>query len=321
MIGKRIRDLRRWKGISQEELCRGICHRSLLSKVENGATMPSYILLCELAERLGVELNFILADVNDDTENNTMLEFMTNLLSDNDYDSVVKYGKKIMNLKQMRDSEMHLGECHRLMGLAYHAMGNYTAAKIQFTVAVEKSKNNNLGKHISCLNSLAASLINLGEYDDALCHLETIQELGRLFSVDVRTRIRTMFNTAKIHRKFGRSKEAKRDIQNGLSYCRQEGILESSGHFETLLGLIYLDEQSLTDAVQCFERARLFYTYINDIEGEIGSYLNLAEATIANGDCVEALHYATIARSLWSNHSSSLPESCIADVFIKLNER
>lgn len=54
MIGEYIRTQREAKGINQDDLCRGICNRSTLSRIKRGRQEPSYYTLKVLLQRLGI---------------------------------------------------------------------------------------------------------------------------------------------------------------------------------------------------------------------------------------------------------------------------
>lgn len=54
MIGEYIRTQREAKEINQDDLCRGICNRSTLSRIERGRQEPSYYTLKVLLQRLGI---------------------------------------------------------------------------------------------------------------------------------------------------------------------------------------------------------------------------------------------------------------------------
>ncbi len=54
MIGEYIRKQREAKEINQDDLCRGICNRSTLSRIERGRQEPSYYTLKVLLQRLGI---------------------------------------------------------------------------------------------------------------------------------------------------------------------------------------------------------------------------------------------------------------------------
>lgn len=54
-IGDVVRNLRVGKGLTQEELCDGICSASTLSRIENGTQYPTRLIFTLLAEKMGVD--------------------------------------------------------------------------------------------------------------------------------------------------------------------------------------------------------------------------------------------------------------------------
>ncbi|MCF6411790.1 transcriptional regulator [Pseudalkalibacillus salsuginis] len=64
MIGQRIRYYRKTKGLTQEELARGICSISYLSKIENGDAKSSEDVIELLCEKLGISAAEEQLDVN-----------------------------------------------------------------------------------------------------------------------------------------------------------------------------------------------------------------------------------------------------------------
>ncbi len=64
MIGQRIRYYRKTKGLTQEELAKGICSVSYLSKIENGDAKSSEDVIQLLCERLGISPTEEQLDVN-----------------------------------------------------------------------------------------------------------------------------------------------------------------------------------------------------------------------------------------------------------------
>ena len=64
-IGRRIRELRISKGMTQSELVCEDITRNMLSRIENGAALPSLPTLCHLADRLEVSAGALLGDINE----------------------------------------------------------------------------------------------------------------------------------------------------------------------------------------------------------------------------------------------------------------
>lgn len=76
LIGKLIKDYRKEQKINQEDLCRGICERSVLSKIENGQIMPDSLQAYTLFSRLGKDIpkNLIPITPSDRRKYNTISE-------------------------------------------------------------------------------------------------------------------------------------------------------------------------------------------------------------------------------------------------------
>ncbi len=64
-IGKKIKELRTEKLMTQSELAGGEITRNMLSQIENGVAQPSLGTVMYLAKRLGVSAGYLLADEND----------------------------------------------------------------------------------------------------------------------------------------------------------------------------------------------------------------------------------------------------------------
>jgi transcriptional regulator with XRE-family HTH domain len=55
-LGKRVRELRKERGYSQEKLAeRAGIHENHVRRIEGGTANPSYVVLVKLAKALGVE--------------------------------------------------------------------------------------------------------------------------------------------------------------------------------------------------------------------------------------------------------------------------
>lgn len=57
-VGKEIKDLRLGIGMSQKELCEGICTQAQISKIESGKVYPYADTLYLIAKKLGVDVNY-----------------------------------------------------------------------------------------------------------------------------------------------------------------------------------------------------------------------------------------------------------------------
>lgn len=64
-IGERIRAIRQRRGITQAELAGNDITRNMLSRIENGAALPSLTTLCAISERLDMPVGALLGDLED----------------------------------------------------------------------------------------------------------------------------------------------------------------------------------------------------------------------------------------------------------------
>ena len=65
-IGKKIRELRNAKLMTQSELAGDEITRNMLSKIENDAALPSLVTVIYLADKLGVPAGYLIADSDDE---------------------------------------------------------------------------------------------------------------------------------------------------------------------------------------------------------------------------------------------------------------
>ncbi len=61
-IGTRIKNLRKARGLTQNELASGIVTRNMLSLIEKGRATPSLDVLCALCDSLGCDVSYVLSD-------------------------------------------------------------------------------------------------------------------------------------------------------------------------------------------------------------------------------------------------------------------
>lgn len=62
-IGEIIKYLSKKKGMTQDELCDGICERRHLVRIEQGEVSPSFLIIDMLSRRLGTDIYSYCAEV------------------------------------------------------------------------------------------------------------------------------------------------------------------------------------------------------------------------------------------------------------------
>lgn len=128
-VGEAIRRKREALGLTQEELCEGICDITTLSRVENGKAMPSYNNIKALLQRLGVPDNryYALLSKHELVVENAINELRTCEIRYSRADAGEKEHERLRALEQLRrleeaaDPDDHVAQqcilsCRALLG-------------------------------------------------------------------------------------------------------------------------------------------------------------------------------------------------------------
>ena len=121
-IGSRIANLRQSRGMTQSQLAGGDITRNMLSRIENGAALPSLPTLCAIAERLCVPVGALLGDIAEYTEWQ-LARHMKKLLSQKRYGRIIEQ----LAISDIRDSELARILAEAYIGLAEE---KYTEGKL-----------------------------------------------------------------------------------------------------------------------------------------------------------------------------------------------
>ena len=93
-IATKLKQIRKKRGLSQAELAKGICTQAMISNFEKGESVPTSIILFELAKKLHVDINYFFNNEgNSSTANSTTSE---------DFNKVKEIIEK---LRKLRDYE------------------------------------------------------------------------------------------------------------------------------------------------------------------------------------------------------------------------
>ena len=136
-IGKKIKNLRVEKLMTQAELAGGEITRNMLSQIENGIALPSLTTVIYLANRLGVSAGFLLADEKDDfmyKKLNTMKN-IKKAFTDKSFE--ICRDLCLYELEQT-DDEIELILSHCCINLAIENIARYIVLQYIFSIPGEK---------------------------------------------------------------------------------------------------------------------------------------------------------------------------------------
>lgn len=135
-LGERIRDVRRMRGLTQNELAGEHITRSMMCRIENGSAHPSYATLCYLAETLCVPLLYFL------DESVTLCD-----------------AQKLLHLPKIKEelTAGHYKECVRLFDMHFDSADDELAllmAHALLEIARQSVTNGNLDSALTTLTRL-----------------------------------------------------------------------------------------------------------------------------------------------------------------------
>jgi HTH-type transcriptional regulator, quorum sensing regulator NprR len=88
-LGKKIKNLRKSRKITQQELCAGLVTPSMISQIESDRATPSAHLLEEIAKRLGTPVSFFAEDVSVKTDLTQTYRKAKSLMDNERYDEAL----------------------------------------------------------------------------------------------------------------------------------------------------------------------------------------------------------------------------------------
>ncbi len=173
-IGSRIAALRKQRGMTQSELSGDDVTRNMLSRIENGAALPSLPTLCAIAERLDVPIGALLGDPDDFARWQLSRE-MRRLITQKRYERVVeKLGSSEL---AKRDMELSRILCEAYIGCAeeQYMRGKLSSVSLYLDMAEEICDDDKSRRQIFILRTLCTACPALYP-DDTAAPLDDVQD-------------------------------------------------------------------------------------------------------------------------------------------------
>lgn len=117
LLGKKLKESRLERKMTQAALAEGIVTRNMLSRMEHGAVLPSLPVLCALASRLGVPVGYLIDDYDDgmSARNRRLLDLINTELAEGNYEACLNFCECLTDYEEQRDAiaafcRFHLAE-------------------------------------------------------------------------------------------------------------------------------------------------------------------------------------------------------------------
>ncbi|GAX91860.1 helix-turn-helix domain-containing protein [Effusibacillus lacus] len=128
-LGQKIKHLRRSKNLTQGELGHGLVTPSMISQIEADKASPSLKLLAELADRLGVSLDYFLNEIQAKTEVNGTLKSARALMEAGKFESALKLLLELLNDQTVHcpstEIRLDVAQCLEKTGKTEEALALY----------------------------------------------------------------------------------------------------------------------------------------------------------------------------------------------------
>ncbi|WP_194840885.1 helix-turn-helix domain-containing protein [Filobacillus milosensis] len=276
-IGKRIYELRRYFKITQKELCEGICTQAYISKIENGSLAIAADILFQIAERLGVDINYFY-----DSTYNSRVDYALEveleareLVKNDDYEMLRELIKReertpLMNNNKFKQFILwHKSLCKRFLDENHYEALELLEEALKLCNTSTKSYSE---REIQILINKANLFIDISEirsfekaiviYKDAKVAIES---LPYIHDNDLLTLI--LYNLARAYTLEHKPEEAIKYAEEGIINCQKTNSLFGFGQLHFILGVNHKELKKYSIALEHLEKAKV----ISNLSNNFGS--------------------------------------------------
>ncbi|MFD2171598.1 helix-turn-helix domain-containing protein [Tumebacillus lipolyticus] len=280
-LGKRIREFRLKKGITQIDLARGLCTPSMISQIESDRAKPSHKILVAIAERLSVSIEHLLSDVNLDFEFRSKLKMAVGFVRAKEFRTAIPFLQELIDSShpRMKSSEIHLelATCHLELGDVEEAI---TLLNGLYEWANRKQGHEML---VTTLMRLGSAYQKKGESALALFHSKrAFEELEKVDEHDPILRSKVLTLLGSVYEQMGKLEEAATFYEGALG--EGQGKIEERGQSYLKLAETYHKAQCFEKAEEYAERASMLLDELKNVEQEQALKYRLVKLKSKKGD-------------------------------------
>ncbi|UCZ53771.1 helix-turn-helix transcriptional regulator [Bacillus shivajii] len=268
-LGRKIKELRQFYGISQAELCEGICHQSYISKLEKSEVHPSAYVLSHLAVRLGVSMNYFFDQLANSTKVNYIQDVMNNIAKSMDhanYAEVLEIIKLEKNNPLFQTKELKQYLLWREGICVYHLYHDKKRALSLLNDALSlatTTKRNRSERELDILSSIAIIHSIEGDTETAeQIYEDLLQQCVNLplFS-DEKIYLRILFNASKNKYRLNKFKESKDLAHKGVLACLNINSIYMLGelYYQRGKSLLLFDGEKVCHALEDMKKAKFIF--------------------------------------------------------------
>jgi transcriptional regulator with XRE-family HTH domain len=292
-IGQKIKEVRKEKKLTQEELADNNISRSLISLIENGLSYPSMQTLEYLASKLDKHISYFL--VEDDKDSINLIADLEYLLDTEEYVQIIYKAENFIKyrLDSIEDTKnQYLGILFCILGIAYYRTKNNEAYKcLSNSIDYLKAEGNN--KYISkAYNYLGLVMYRNKNFEQMEYYLNFADSYFNIVTYEnVNQKLNILYNLS-LSYYYQRKYNSTIDIlQEALLYSKKHELYYSFGEFNMMLALSYKNTDKVDSAIECSNKAVKYYKLTENKYMEHRCYINMAILFRISGDQYNSLNY------------------------------
>ena len=292
-LGQKIKEARKEKKMTQEELADRNISRSLISLIENDLSYPSMQTLEYLATKLDKHVSYFL--VEDDTDSINLIADLEYLLDAEEYVQIIDKAENFIkySLANMQDTKnQYLGILYCILGIAHYKTNSKQSFEyLHRSVDCLKSEGNN--KYTSkAYNYLGLLMYKNKDYKQMEYYLHLADSCFNIITYEnINQKLNIVYNLSLAYyyqRKYSLTADI---LQEALTHSKKHELYYSFGEFNMLLALSFKNMDKLENAIDCSMKAIKYYKLIENKYMEHRSYINLSMLFRASGDHYNSLNY------------------------------
>lgn len=251
-IGDKIKNLRKKKGMSQEDLCKNICSQSEISRIENNKINPSSYILQQIAKRFGVSIDYFNHTCNSkrDDYKEEVKKLLERNRRDRNYFEIERIIKQESNSPAINNCDYMKDYMNWHKGIiAYHLHGNAELALNILNSSLDLNEAVYSDLEIEILNSMGIICRNEKMFEDSRLYFEKALNSIKEFPFTNRDRLfmKISYNLSKLYTDINLIDESLTLCENGIKLCKlnEDMYLYAEFHYQSGRNWIKRGNQSL----------------------------------------------------------------------------
>jgi transcriptional regulator with XRE-family HTH domain len=273
-IGEKVKDLRRYFGISQKALCQNICSQAYVSRLEKGEINVSADILFLLSRRLGVEISYFFDNYNSPRSEyvTTTIKQIRDAIDKRNYkraDEMVTLELKNPLFSNNLDANQFLlwnkGICSYHLGKGKEQALFYINKALECSITTRKNYSE---REIEILLSKAIILQETTRAHEAKAIFEELLKALKknVYISDPKIHVRSYFNYQRLLIHLEEHKEAIRIGKLGIAFAKDSDLMYLQGEIYYQEARCYRRLGELSKAYESLKKATYCFTLNDDVE-------------------------------------------------------